>query len=159
MDVGVITRVVDFGGLFWDDLYPAPSWDAATTAPFARGAGSSAAGTGSSACARSPRPRADSDAARLSVESRPRRGQVHGADPDSGGRGRARPIEEKRIELASLLKPSSGSAAAQLDEIRAIGDNTGSMDLKGASPDPQRRRAPTAGALRLSWRRTRAARD
>jgi Ser/Thr protein kinase RdoA (MazF antagonist) len=45
----------------------------------------------------------------------------------------ARPIEDKRAELAALpaevlLSPS------EVDELRAIGDNTGSMALKGANP-------------------------
>jgi hypothetical protein len=45
----------------------------------------------------------------------------------------ARPIEDKRAELAAL--PEQRLGAAELAEIRAIGDNTGSMALKGASPE------------------------
>ena len=45
----------------------------------------------------------------------------------------ARPIEEKRAELAAL--PEQRLTDADVDEIRAIGDNSGSMTLKGASPD------------------------
>ena len=46
----------------------------------------------------------------------------------------ARPIEEKRAELASL--PDEGRLGPdQVDEIRSIGDNTGCMALKGATPD------------------------
>ncbi len=44
----------------------------------------------------------------------------------------ARPIEEKRAELASLPADPALSPA-DVSEIRRIGDNTGSMDLKGAS--------------------------
>jgi hypothetical protein len=45
-----------------------------------------------------------------------------------------RPVESKRAELAALptelrLTPED------VDAIRAIGDNTGCMALKGASPD------------------------
>jgi hypothetical protein len=46
----------------------------------------------------------------------------------------ARPIEEKRSELAAL---PAGRRLTDSDfaEIRAIGDNTGCMALKGASPE------------------------
>jgi hypothetical protein len=49
-------------------------------------------------------------------------------------RGDARPIEDKRTELAALppdLRLSDDDVAA----IRAIGDNAGCMALKGASPE------------------------
>ena len=53
-----------------------------------------------------------------------------------GGEG-ARPVEEKRAELAALASGSAGLVAsltaAEVEEIRAIGDNTGCMALKGAS--------------------------
>ncbi len=45
----------------------------------------------------------------------------------------ARPIEDKRAELADLPIEQRLSKA-EVVEIRAIGDNTGSMVLKGASP-------------------------
>jgi hypothetical protein len=45
----------------------------------------------------------------------------------------ARPIEAKRAELAAV--PGAVLTAAEVAEIRAIGDNTGSMALKGAAPD------------------------
>ena len=44
----------------------------------------------------------------------------------------ARPIEAKRAELAAL--PGPVLTAAEVAEIRRIGDNTGSMALKGAAP-------------------------
>jgi hypothetical protein len=46
----------------------------------------------------------------------------------------ARPIELKRAELAAVKAPSPLSAD-ELREIREIGDNSGSMTLKGASPE------------------------
>jgi aryl-alcohol dehydrogenase-like predicted oxidoreductase len=49
------------------------------------------------------------------------------------GRG-ARTIESKRAELAAVRTPSPLSAE-EVAEIGAIGDNSGSMSLKGASPD------------------------
>ncbi len=45
----------------------------------------------------------------------------------------ARPIEDKRAELAALAGPVL--TAAEVAEIRSIGDNTGCMRLKGAAPD------------------------
>jgi hypothetical protein len=53
----------------------------------------------------------------------------------------ARPIEEKRAELAALpaeprLSPDDVTA------IRAIGDNTGCMTLKGASPEHEGKERP-----------------
>jgi len=44
-----------------------------------------------------------------------------------------KPVEEKRAELAALASLGSVLTPAELAEIRAIGDNTGSMALKGAS--------------------------
>jgi len=51
-----------------------------------------------------------------------------------GGAG-ARPIEEKRAELAALLAAlrGGGLGAQEVQEIRAIGENAGCMALKGAS--------------------------
>ncbi|HEY8639627.1 MAG TPA: aldo/keto reductase, partial [Solirubrobacterales bacterium] len=46
----------------------------------------------------------------------------------------ARPIEDKRAELAALPAEQRLSAE-QVAEIRAVGDNSGCMTLKGASPD------------------------
>jgi hypothetical protein len=46
----------------------------------------------------------------------------------------ARPIEAKRAELAALPEHIRLSQA-EVEEIRALGDNRGCMALKGASPD------------------------
>jgi aryl-alcohol dehydrogenase-like predicted oxidoreductase len=46
----------------------------------------------------------------------------------------ARSVESKRAELAAVRYPSPLNAD-ELGEIRAIGDNRGSMALKGASPE------------------------
>ena len=45
---------------------------------------------------------------------------MRGADPDPGAR---------------TARPGSVLTAAEVAEIRTIGDNTGSMALKGAAPD------------------------
>ena len=59
------------------------------------------------------------------------------AHPDPEGAGPdARPIEDKRAELAALDGKARIEARLsrdqELEEIRAIGDNSGSMALKGA---------------------------
>jgi hypothetical protein len=46
----------------------------------------------------------------------------------------ARPVEDKRAELAAL-PVRSPLTAQEVQAIRAIGDNTGCMALKGAAPD------------------------
>ena len=46
----------------------------------------------------------------------------------------AKPVEAKREELAQVGVPSP-LTAGEIAEIRRIGDNTGSMTLKGAAPD------------------------
>ena len=46
----------------------------------------------------------------------------------------ARPVEDKRAELAAVAAPSPLSAE-EVRELREIGDNSGSMTLKGASPE------------------------
>ena len=61
----------------------------------------------------------------------------------------ARPIEDKRAELAAV--PGPVLSAEEVAEIRAIGDNTGSMALKGAAPgfegDPLPDRWPLSDEL------------
>lgn len=51
----------------------------------------------------------------------------------------ARPIEEKRAELAALGRLAAEGrlklSPAEVEEIRRIGDNSGCMELKGGSPE------------------------
>jgi len=58
----------------------------------------------------------------------------------------ARPIEDKRAELAALPQDLRLSPA-DVDEIRSLGDNTGSMALKGASPVFEGEEQPDRWAL------------
>jgi aryl-alcohol dehydrogenase-like predicted oxidoreductase len=73
------------------------------------------------------------------------------AQADNGaahGPSRARPIEDKRAELAAVADlnriPQAQLSDAEVAELRALGDNTGCMALKGASlqhegaPQPDR---------------------
>jgi aryl-alcohol dehydrogenase-like predicted oxidoreductase len=62
----------------------------------------------------------------------------------------SKPIEDKRAELASLL-PSPVLSDEEFVEIRAIGDNTGCMTLKGASPEHSDER-PDRWPLRAAQR-------
>ena len=130
----LITRVVDYGGLFWGDVAPATSCaeqDHRRSAPRA-----------GSRRARQDRPRSRRsrrtgltpiqlaccwNLAQPAVDCvAPTLIQEIGSD--------ARSIEDKRAELAALPETNPLSDA-DLAEIRAIGDNTGSMLLKGASPE------------------------
>lgn len=132
--IGVITRVVDYGGLFWGDVtdpenlprhdhrrFRPDGWvergreRLAALAPIADRHGLT---TMQLAC--------QWNLAHPAVRCvAPTLIQEHGED--------ARPIEEKRAELAAL--PEQRLSRDEVDEIRRIGDNFGSMDLKGASPD------------------------
>ena len=133
-DVRLITRVVDYGGLFFGDLRP--------DAPLARGdhRGFRPAGWIESGLARieAMRPiaaRAGLTPIGLACQWNLAHPAVACAAPtliQEVGPA-ARPIEDKRAELAALPTESRLSAD-DVAEIRQIGDNTGSMALKGASP-------------------------
>jgi hypothetical protein len=58
----------------------------------------------------------------------------------------AKPIERKAEELAGV-DAGSPLSAAEVDELRAIGDNTGSMLLKGATPDHEGEERPDRWAV------------
>ena len=154
--IRVITRVVDYGGLFWDDVAPGHEFAESRPPPLpARGLG-----RGRTRAARADAPdrrrrRADPDAARLPVEPRPRRGRVRRADADPGGRRRT-PARSRTSAPSSRRCPSSGSSSLEVEQIRAIGDNTGSMALKGASPEHEGDGAarPLAAERRAGRRRS-----
>jgi aryl-alcohol dehydrogenase-like predicted oxidoreductase len=132
--VRVITRVVDYGGLFWGDLRPGmelaqgdhrafrpDGWvedgleKLARIAPIVERTGLT---TIQLACQWNlAHPAVECVVPTLIQEAGPN----------------ARPIEAQRAELAAL--PAERRLSAEnVAEIRAIGDNTGCMALKGASP-------------------------
>ncbi len=134
-DVRVITRVVDYGGLFFDDVLPGqelaprdhrgfrpPGWIEAgrermeSMRPIAQGAGLSMIQL---ACQWNLAHEAVACVAPTLIQE---------AGPA------ARSVQDKRAELAAL--PSEPRLSrTDVEMIRSLGENTGSMALKGASPD------------------------
>jgi aryl-alcohol dehydrogenase-like predicted oxidoreductase len=133
-DVQVITRVVDYGGLFHDDVlegHAFPRYDH-----------------------RGFRPAGWVEAGRAKLEAMRPIAERHGLTPlqlachwnlaHTAVRvvaptliqepGSSKTIEDKRDELAAVTLPSP-LTAEEVALIREIGDNTGSMTLKGAAPD------------------------
>ena len=131
--VDVIARVVDYGGLFWDDVLPGHDFAERDHRLF--------------------RPEGWIEAGREKLERMRAIGERHGLTPlqlscawdlahgpvmtvvptliqEPGGRA----VEAKRDELAATPNPSPLSAD-EVAELRDIGDNRGSMLLKGATPD------------------------
>jgi aryl-alcohol dehydrogenase-like predicted oxidoreductase len=146
-EVKVITRVVDYGGLFWDDLRPGmelsktdhrgfrpPGWIEAglekldRLRPFAERADLTPMGL---ACQWNlAHPAVECVAPTLIQEVGPE----------------ARTIESERAELASI--PADQRLSAEdVDAIREIGDNTGRMALKGANPTFEGEEQPDRWAL------------
>jgi aryl-alcohol dehydrogenase-like predicted oxidoreductase len=135
--VKVITRVVDYGGLLWDDVLPGQEFPPQDHRRF-RPPGWIEAGRERMDSIRPIAGRAGLTMLQLACQWNLAHPAVHCAVPtliqEVGPR--ARTIEDKRAELASLPARIQLSQA-DIDEIRALGDNTGCMALKGASPDHQ----------------------
>jgi aryl-alcohol dehydrogenase-like predicted oxidoreductase len=133
-DVRVITRVVDYGGMFFDDVLPGHEMLPQDHRNF-RPPGWIEAGRERLESMRPIAGRAGLTMIQLACQWNlahepvacvvPTLIQEAGAD--------ARPIEAKRAELAAL--PAQIRLSAQeVNELRSLGDNTGCMALKGASP-------------------------
>jgi aryl-alcohol dehydrogenase-like predicted oxidoreductase len=133
--VKVITRVVDYGGLFWGDLLPGAELAPGDHRSF-RPDGWIEAGREKLERVRPIAERTGLSPIQLACQWNLAHEAVQCAVPtliqEAGPE--ARPIEEKRAELGAL-PGEQRLAQADVAEIRAIGDNTGSMALKGASPD------------------------
>ena len=133
-DVRTITRVVDYGGLFWDDVLPGHAFAERDHRMF--------------------RPEGWVQAGRERIDRMRPIAERHGLTPlqlaaqwnlahptvelvaptliQEPGPG-ARPIEAKRAELGAVPREVVLDAE-EVAELRAIGDNTGSMALKGGTP-------------------------
>jgi aryl-alcohol dehydrogenase-like predicted oxidoreductase len=146
-EVSLITRVVDYGGLFHDDVlpgHPFPKHDHRGFRP---------QGWVERGRERLDRMRPVADAHGLTLLQLACQWNlahapvgcvaptlIQEAGPD------AKPIEVKRAELAAL--PDANRLTDEdVAALRAIGDNTGSMTLKGAAPDHEGEPRPDRWAL------------
>ncbi|MGN6216495.1 MAG: aldo/keto reductase [Solirubrobacterales bacterium] len=140
--VKVLTRVVDYGGLFWGDLRPGMELADHDHRKF-RPQGWIEAGLEKLERLRPFAERAELTPMQLACQWNLAHPAVESVAPtliqEIGPT--ARPIEDKRAELAALpadqrLSPEDVAA------IREIGDNTGCMALKGASPEHEGEERP-----------------
>jgi len=134
-DVRLITRVVDYGGLFHDDVPAGHDFAAGDHRRF-RPDGWIEAGREKLDAVRPIAERHGLTPLQLACSWNLAHAPVHCVAPtliQEAGPG-AKPIERKRAELAGVPADSPLSPE-EVVEIRILGDNTGSMLLKGATPD------------------------
>jgi aryl-alcohol dehydrogenase-like predicted oxidoreductase len=146
--VGVITRVVDYGGLLHDDVLPGHSFAPRDHRGF-RPAGWVEEG-------REKLERLRPIAARHGLSllqlgclwnlSQPAVRCVAPTLSQEAGEG-ARAVEDKRAELAALPALQVRLGAEELRAVREIGDNSGCMSLKGASSEHEGRELPDRWGL------------
>jgi aryl-alcohol dehydrogenase-like predicted oxidoreductase len=134
-EVKVITRVVDYGGLFFDDVLPGQELLPRDHRGF-RPAGWIEAGRERIDAMRPIAERSGLTMIQLASQWNLAHPAVSCVIPtliqETGPA--ARPVEDKRAELAALPAEPRLSEA-DLEAIRMLGDNTGCMALKGASPE------------------------
>jgi aryl-alcohol dehydrogenase-like predicted oxidoreductase len=132
--VKVITRVVDYGGLFHDDVLPGHAFPRHDHRGF-RPAGWIEAGRAKLDAMRPIAERHGLTPLQLACQWNVAHAPVHVVAPTLIEEpGSAKPIEAKREELAALPEHLLLNTD-EVQAIRRIGDNTGSMTLKGAAPD------------------------
>jgi aryl-alcohol dehydrogenase-like predicted oxidoreductase len=140
--VKVLTRVVDYGGLFWGDLRPGAELAKYDHRSF-RPAGWIEAGVEKLERLLPIAERAKLTPIQLACQWNLAHPAVESVAPtliqEIGAE--ACPIEAKRVELAKL-PAEQRLTAADVEEIRAIGDNAGCMALKGASPEHEGEERP-----------------
>ena len=133
--VRVITRVVDYGGIFWDDVTPETELPRGDHRAF-RPQGWIEEGRAKLEQIRPIGERAGLTPIQLACQWNLAHEAVECVVPtliqELGPA--ARPIEDKRAELEALPAEQRLSAS-DVAEIRAIGDNSNCMALKGASPE------------------------
>jgi aryl-alcohol dehydrogenase-like predicted oxidoreductase len=141
-NVKVITRVVDYGGLFFDDVLPSQELAPHDHRGF-RPAGWIEAGRER---IESMRPFAERGglsliqlACQWNLAHEPVRCVVPTLIQEVGPAARA--VEDKRADLAAL-PPELRLTPSDLEAIRVLGDNTGCMTLKGANPDHEGEERP-----------------
>jgi aryl-alcohol dehydrogenase-like predicted oxidoreductase len=137
--VELITRVVDYGGLFHDDVLAGHAFAEHDHRKF-RPEGWVQAGREKLELMRPYAARHGLSMLQLACAWNLAHPQVRCVAPtliqEAGAH--ARPIEDKRAELAAVTPNAAAQLSAQeVAELRAIGDNRGSMKLKGASVEHQ----------------------
>ncbi|HKZ13516.1 MAG TPA: aldo/keto reductase [Solirubrobacterales bacterium] len=146
-DVKVITRVVDYGGLFWDDLNPGVALGRTDHRTF-RPAGWIEAGLEKLQRLRPFAECAELTPMGLACQWNLAHPAVECVAPtliqEVGPE--ARTIESQRAELAAV-PGGQRLSADDVAAIRAIGDNAGCMKLKGASPTFEGDEQPDSWAL------------
>jgi aryl-alcohol dehydrogenase-like predicted oxidoreductase len=145
--IDVITRVVDYGGLFYDDLTPDTGLGAHDHRGF-RPAGWIESGRRRMEQMRPIAERTGLSMIQLAcgwnLAHKPVKTVVPTLVQEAGAQ--ARRVEEKRAELAAL--PAEQRLTPQdVETIRRLGDNTGSMRLKGATPDHEGEERPDNWSL------------
>jgi aryl-alcohol dehydrogenase-like predicted oxidoreductase len=136
-DVSLITRVVDYGGLFHDDVLPGHAFAEHDHRKF-RPDGWVSVGRAKLELMRPFAERHGLTMLQLACAWNLSQPAVRCVAPTliqesgAGGGPIPRPVEDKRAELAAL-PAESRLTAEEVAEIRAIGENTGCMTLKGAS--------------------------
>ena len=133
--VKMITRVVDYGGLFFDDVLPGQELLPTDHRGF-RPSGWIEAGRDRLESMRPIAQRAGLTTIQLACQWNLAHEPVECAVPtliQEAGPG-ARSVEDKRADLAATPREQRLSEA-DVEAIRALGDNTGCMTLKGASPE------------------------
>jgi aryl-alcohol dehydrogenase-like predicted oxidoreductase len=149
--VDVITRVVDYGGVFWDDVAPGHAFAEQDHRAF-RPDGWVAAGRERLDRMRPIGERHGLTPLQLACQWNLAHDTVRCTaptlieEPDS-----PKSIESKRAELAAVPRAVALSPD-ELAEIRTIGDNTGCMALKGASPQFAGEPQPDSWPLTLDLR-------
>jgi aryl-alcohol dehydrogenase-like predicted oxidoreductase len=146
-EVKVLTRVVDYGGLFWGDLHAGMELGRTDHRGF-RPAGWIEAGLEKLDLLLPFAERAGLTPIQLACQWNLAHPAVESVAPtliqEVGPE--ARPIEEKRAELAAL--PTELSLGEEdVAAIRAIGDNSNRMALKGANPAHEGEEQPDRWAL------------
>jgi aryl-alcohol dehydrogenase-like predicted oxidoreductase len=141
-EVRVLTRVVDYGGLFWGDLRAGMELAQGDHRAF-RPAGWIEAGLEKLERVLPIAERARLTPIQLACQWNLAHPAVECVAPtliQEAGPD-ACPIEAKRVELAAL-PAERRLGEGDMAEIRAIGDNTGCMTLKGASPEHEGEERP-----------------
>ncbi len=134
-DVKLIARVVDYGGIFHDDVAPGHAFAEYDHRKF-RPAGWVEEGRAKLESMRPFAERHGLSMLQLACAWNLAHAPVRCVAPtliQERGPG-ARPVEEKRAELAAV-RAASPLSGEEVRELTAIGDNRGCMALKGASPE------------------------